>query len=93
LSPERFYIVGALAVVLSGQGLSATEPLEGKMMGTPTPTSISTKQERIAKLAKPMPGVALRMLTHHIDVGWLKEAYRRTRKDGAVGVDGQTAEE
>ena len=26
-------------------------------------------------------------------VDWLREAYRRTRKDGATGVDGQTAEE
>jgi group II intron reverse transcriptase/maturase len=26
-----------------------------------------------------------------MDLDWLKEAYRRTRKDGAVGVDGQTA--
>jgi len=30
-------------------------------------------------------------LAHHIDREWLQEAYRRTRKDGAVGVDGQTA--
>jgi group II intron reverse transcriptase/maturase len=30
-------------------------------------------------------------LNHHLDVHWLHEAYRRTRKDGAVGVDGQTA--
>ena len=28
-----------------------------------------------------------------MDIDWLKEAYRRTRKDGAVGVDGVTAEE
>jgi group II intron reverse transcriptase/maturase len=35
----------------------------------------------------------LRTLAHHIDVEWLTEAYRRTRKDGAVGVDGQTASE
>jgi group II intron reverse transcriptase/maturase len=32
-------------------------------------------------------------LSHHIDMDWLREAYRRTRKDGAVGVDGQTAQE
>jgi RNA-directed DNA polymerase len=38
-----------------------------------------------------MPGVALTSLSHHIDLSWLLEAYRRTRKDGAVGVDGQTA--
>ncbi|MBC8425145.1 group II intron reverse transcriptase/maturase [bacterium] len=30
-------------------------------------------------------------LAHHIDVEFLMEAYRRTRKDGAKGVDGQTA--
>jgi group II intron reverse transcriptase/maturase len=35
----------------------------------------------------------LRTLAHHIDVEWLAEAYRRTRKDGAVGVDGVSAEE
>jgi group II intron reverse transcriptase/maturase len=37
-----------------------------------------------------MPDVALTNLSHHIDVDWLREAFRRTRKDGAVGVDGQT---
>lgn len=31
-------------------------------------------------------------LAHHIDLELLREAHRRTRKDGAVGVDGQTAE-
>jgi len=32
-------------------------------------------------------------LAHHINLRWLYEAYLRTRKDGAVGVDGQTAED
>jgi group II intron reverse transcriptase/maturase len=40
-----------------------------------------------------MPGEALTSLSHNIDIEWLKEAFRRTRKDGAVGVDGQTAAE
>ena len=31
-------------------------------------------------------------LAHHIDLDWLGEAHRLTRKDGAVGIDGQTAE-
>jgi group II intron reverse transcriptase/maturase len=35
----------------------------------------------------------LTTLAHHIDMEWLKEAFDRTRKDGAAGVDGQTAEE
>ncbi|WP_217351363.1 hypothetical protein [Aquisalimonas sp. 2447] len=29
-------------------------------------------------------------MAHHIDEAWLREAYRRTRKDGAPGVDGRT---
>jgi len=78
---------------VEGESCRVTELLEGKTMGTPTPETVSTKRKRIAQLAKQMPGVALRTLAHHIDIEWLKEAYRRTRKDGAVGVDGQTAEE
>jgi RNA-directed DNA polymerase len=52
---------------------------------------ISTRLQRIAELARQMPARALTTLSHHIDVEWLKEAYRRTRKDGATGVDGTTA--
>jgi len=63
------------------------------MSGTPGPIRISTRRERIANLAREMPGVALTSLSHHIDFHWLLEAYRLTRKDGAVGVDGQTAAE
>jgi RNA-directed DNA polymerase len=55
--------------------------------------TVSTKLERIAKLAREMPQAALTTLAHHIDIDWLREAYRRTRKNGATGVDRQTAEE
>jgi group II intron reverse transcriptase/maturase len=37
--------------------------------------------------------MAFTSLNHHIDIELLQEAYRRTRKAGAVGVDGQTATE
>jgi RNA-directed DNA polymerase len=63
------------------------------MAETSSSKTVSTKLERIAKLAKQMPGVPLSTLAHHIDIDWLREAYRRTRKDAAVGVDGQTAAE
>jgi group II intron reverse transcriptase/maturase len=56
-------------------------------------TIVSTKQERIAALAKQSPQMAFTSLAYLMDMDWLKEAYRRTRKDGAVGVDGVTAEE
>jgi len=35
--------------------------------------------------------MAFTNLAHHIDIAWLRTAYDDTRKDGAVGVDGQTA--
>ena len=53
-------------------------------------SSVSTKQQRIAELARIHPEVAFTSLAHHMDLDWLKEAYGRTRKDGAVGVDGVT---
>ena len=62
------------------------------MTETQNSQDISTKLERIAKLARNKPGVSLLTLAHHIDVNWLREAFRRTRKDGARGIDGQSAE-
>ncbi len=55
--------------------------------------AISTKQQRIAELAREDPQRVFTSLAHHIDLAWLHEAYRRTRKDGAVGVDQQSAEQ
>jgi group II intron reverse transcriptase/maturase len=54
---------------------------------------VSTKQERIAKLAAENPAMAFTSLNHYLDAEWLRYAYECTRKDGAVGVDGQTAQE
>ena len=62
-------------------------------MGTPNPDHVSTRLQRIAKLAEEAPGIAFNTLAHHIDLELLLEAHRRTRKDGAVGVDDQTAKE
>ena len=55
------------------------------------PQSVSMKQQRIAQLAQQSPQMDLTSLAYHMDLQWLSEAYRRTRKDGAAGVDGQTA--
>jgi len=54
---------------------------------------VSTKQGRIAELARIHPEVSFTSLAYHIDLWWLHEAFQRTRKDGAAGVDGQTAGE
>ena len=63
------------------------------MTRTPSLETISTRRQRIAELARQSPQAAFTTLAHHIDIDWLREAYRRTRKDGAAGVDGQTAAE
>jgi RNA-directed DNA polymerase len=62
------------------------------MRETTSSQTISTRLERIATLARERPDLVLTTLAHHIDVDFLREAYRRTRKDGAVGVDHQSAE-
>lgn len=62
-------------------------------MGTPSPGTVSTKLQRIAELASQSPQMVFTALNHHIDMDLLREAHRRTRKGGAVGVDGQTAED
>jgi RNA-directed DNA polymerase len=59
------------------------------MAGASEPVDVSTKQQRIADLARQSPEMGFTSLAHHIDIDWLKEAFDRTRKDGAVGVDGQ----
>jgi len=61
------------------------------MTESPSSQDISTKLERIAKQAKMIRDAGLQTLAHYIDVNWLREAYRRTRKDGAPGVDGLSA--
>jgi RNA-directed DNA polymerase len=37
--------------------------------------------------------MAFTSLNHYLDEEWMRYAYERTRKDGAVGVDGQTAQD
>jgi len=56
-------------------------------------SSVSLKQQRIAELAKQSPQMGFPSLAYHMDIEWLHDAYRNTRKDGAAGVDGLTAAE
>jgi RNA-directed DNA polymerase len=61
------------------------------MSGASEPDSMSTRQQRIAELAKQSPQMGFTSLAHHIGLSWLLHAHQSTRKDGAAGVDGQTA--
>jgi group II intron reverse transcriptase/maturase len=78
---------------VEGRGCRNTDPKEGTMAGTPSPVDITPKLRRIAELSRTMGAAPLTTLAHHIDLDFMHEAYRRTRKGGAVGIDGQTAED
>ena len=85
-----------------GTGLTGTRRREGgrheertvrpeTREGTLDPTNLSTNRQRIAELARTKRGTALCSLHHVIDLDWMREAFRLTRKDGAPGIDGVTA--
>ena len=61
------------------------------MGDTPGSPTILTKLQRIAKQAECYPEMVFNNLYHLIDCDLLREAYRRTRKDVAPGVDKVTA--
>jgi retron-type reverse transcriptase len=63
------------------------------MAGAQKPVYVSARQEQIAEIAKEQPDLGFTSLNHLINVYWLRSAYRRTRKDGAAGVDGQTGKD
>jgi group II intron reverse transcriptase/maturase len=50
--------------------------------------NMSTLQQRIAERAKRFPEAGFTSLAHLMDIYWMQMAWSRTRRDGAVGVDG-----
>ena len=61
------------------------------MAAIPGADSVSTRQQRIAELARQAPQMGFTSLNHHLDFTWLLVAYWSTRRDGAPGVDGMNA--
>ena len=58
------------------------------MEETMSSTNTSTKRQWIAELAGEHPEWVFTTLHRHLDLEWMREAYRQTRKDGAPGIDG-----
>ena len=54
--------------------------------------NVSTKQQRIAELAKQSPEMSFHSLNHHMDREWLREAYGKLKKTSSPGTDGVTVE-
>ena len=63
------------------------------MEETLSSTNTYTKQQWIAEQARRHPQRVFTSLHHLIDGEWMREAYRRTRKDVAAGIDGVSAED
>ena len=60
------------------------------MARAPNLVDVFTQQRRIAWLAAESPQMAFTSLNHYLDIDWLREAFGRTRKDGAPGIDGRS---
>jgi retron-type reverse transcriptase len=54
---------------------------------------VSTKQQRIARIARQKSGEPLTLLNHYMDESWLMAAYGELRKESAPGIDEQTVKE
>jgi RNA-directed DNA polymerase len=55
--------------------------------------TVTTKLQRLAEQAQRDPKRVFTNLAHLIDEDFLREAYRRTRKSSAAGIDGVTAKQ
>src|SRR5262249_19508414 len=75
------------------EGSATVEQLSvGHTEGTQEPMNVSTKQRQIADMARQQPERVFIALNHYLDYEWLRRADELTRKDGAVGSDGVTAQ-
>lgn len=74
-----------------GRGGRNVEPEKRNMPETLCSESVTTKLRRIAELARVHSERVFSSVAHVLDVEWIREAHRRTRKDGARGVDGGSA--
>ncbi len=68
------------------------EPSKGNTSNALTFESVSTKQRRIAELARQSPQTSFTTLAHNIDLEWLLAAFHQVRRDGAPGVDEETSD-
>ena len=53
-------------------------------------TSVRTRQEHIAYVARKYTDSPLTTLSHHLDMLWVREAFSRVKRDSAPGIDGVT---
>jgi len=76
------------------EGEAGYNVLVNRTMGdTLRSQTISTQLQQIAQQAADYPDSVFTTLAHKMDIPFLREAYRQTKKKGAPGVDNMTAKE
>lgn len=78
---------------MEGRGSQIDRLVDRTMAEARTSRTISTKLQQVAERAKAAPEMAFTNVAKLIDLEFLEEAYRRTRKDAAPGVDLQSAQQ
>lgn len=79
-------------MTVEGRGRREEESMEGKETGAQQPERSSTKLQRVAEQAKRNRKMRWVSINHLLDLDLLRESWRRIRKDGATGIDGETAQ-
>lgn len=72
---------------LERRACQTIELQKGNMKDISRSDNMSTRQLQIAELSKMKLQGGLTSLNKHIDFEWMREAWRRTRKNGATGID------
>ena len=75
------------------KGPTGEEPIGGTRTMHGNRETLCPKLDRVARQAKERPRMRFTSLAHLVDEEFLKEAWQRVRKDGAVGVDRQSGQE
>jgi len=70
---------------------NSSQPQEGNMQETQSSAAMSTSLLRLAALGRRHPQRCFTNLNQYLTKDLLRAAFHQTRRDGAVGVDGQTA--
>ena len=66
----------------------------GKHAGKiPSLTSVCTRQQRIAAIAQKYIGKPITTLHHHLDMLWMREAFKRLNPKSVAGIDEQSVRE
>ena len=71
---------------LERRACQTIELLKGNMKDISRSNNVSTRQQQIAELSREKLQGGLTSLNRHIDIEWMKEAWRRIRKNGATGI-------